>query len=186
MPVPIRCAGLRLALPLLLLAASTAPAADVARFDDLLRLVRSEPDPAAVLEQCGDTVFTLNSAQRAQLTRAGAPATLVDALQKKRMGLDDVQNFALIVDCSGSMKEALPDGRSKMDAAKAVLTELVAKIPDGLNVSLTIYGHDAAARCKAVEVKRPLGPIDSAGRGAPAGGVAGPGAGGATPVAAGP
>jgi Ca-activated chloride channel homolog len=51
-----------------------------------------------------------------------------------------------------------------MDAAKAVLTELVQNIPDGLNVRLTLYGHDVAAECQAVEVKRSLGQIDSAER----------------------
>ena len=163
MSVPFRRAGLLLALPLLL-TASGRELAEVTRFDDLLRLVRAEPDPVTVLEKCGATVFTLNADQRAQLTKAGATASLIDALQKKRMSLDDVQNFALVVDCSGSMKEKLPDGRTKMDAAKAVLTELVQKIPDGLNVSLTLYGHDVAAGCQAVEVKRSLSQINSAER----------------------
>lgn len=181
--VPSRRAGLLLALPLLL-TASAAPADDVSRFDDLLRLVRSEPDPTAVLERCGDTIFTLNADQRAQLTKAGAPAALIDALQKKRMRLDDVQNFALVLDCSGSMKEKLSDGRTKMDAAKAVLTELVQKIRDGLNVSLTLYGHDVAAECQAVEVKRPLGQINSAERQALTEIIAGLEPVGHTPIAA--
>jgi Mg-chelatase subunit ChlD len=183
MSVPLRRAGLLLALPLLLMA-SAALAADVSRFDDLLRLVRSEPDPTVVLEKCGATVFTLNADQRAQLTEAGAPATLIDALQKKRMSLEDVQNFALVLDCSGSMKEKLPDGRTKMDAAKAVLSELVQKIPDGLNVSLTLYGQDVAAECQAVEVKRSLSPINSAEREALKKIVAGLEPVGHTPIAA--
>jgi Mg-chelatase subunit ChlD len=182
MSVPLRRAGLLLALPLLLTA--SAALADVTRFDDLLRLVRSEPDPTVVLERCGATIFTLNAAQRAQLTQAGAPATLIDALQKKRMSLEDVQNFALVLDCSGSMKEKLPDGRTKMDAAKAVLTELVQKIPDGLNVSLTLYGQDVAAECQAVEVKRSLSPIDAAERQALAEIIAGLEPVGHTPIAA--
>src|SRR3954454_23891227 len=137
-----RLPGLLLALvPALPLSAAVAVAAaadaDVTTFPDLFRLVRSEPDPTVVLERCGDTVFTLNAAQRAQLAKAGAPPALVAALQERRGGLDDVRNFALIVDCSGSMKESLPDGRSKMDAAKEVLTELVKRVPDGLSVSLT-------------------------------------------------
>ena len=116
--------------------------------------------------------------------RLAQPATLIDALQKKRMSLEDVQNFALVIDCSGSMKETLPDGRTKMDAAKAVLTELVQKIPDGLNVSLTLYGHDAAAECKAVEVKRSLSPINSAERQALTEIIAGLEPVGYTPIAA--
>jgi hypothetical protein len=161
-----RCSGrfgLRLVLALVV-SAPAARAADVARFDDLLRAVRSDPDPTSVQEKCGETVFTFSAEQRLQLRRAGATPALIDSLQEKRTKLDDVQNFALIVDCSGSMKERLPDGRTKMDAARAVLTELVRKIPDGLNVSLTLYGHDAAAKCEAVEVKRPLGEIDATAR----------------------
>jgi hypothetical protein len=100
------------------------------------------------------------------------------------MSLDDVQNFALVLDCSGSMKEKLPDGRTKMDAAKAVLSELVQKIPDGLNVSLTLYGQDVAAECQAVEVKRSLSPINSAEREALKKIVAGLEPVGHTPIAA--
>ena len=61
----------RLLLALALLMATPATrAADVTTFDELLRLVRSEPDPATVLEKCGDTIFTLNADQRTQLTEA--------------------------------------------------------------------------------------------------------------------
>ena len=80
------------------------------------------------------------------------------------MALEDVRNFALILDCSGSMQEKFPDGRTKMEAAKAILTELVQKIRDGMSLSLTVYGHDAALKCQAVEVKRPLGEVNAAAR----------------------
>jgi hypothetical protein len=112
MSVPLRRAGLLLALTLLL-TASAALADDMTRFDDLLCLVRAEPDPATVLQWCGATVFTLNADQRDQRTAAGATASLIVALQKKRMSLDDVQNFALVVDCSGGMKEKQPGGLSR-------------------------------------------------------------------------
>ena len=184
MSVPLRCAGLLLALPLLLMATPATRAADVSTFEELLRLVRSEPDPTTVLKQCGDTIFTLNADQRTQLTEAGAGHADRRA-SEERMSLEDVQNFALIIDCSGSMKEKLPDRRTKMDAAKAVLTELVQKIPEGLNVSLTLYGHDVAAECKAVEVKRSLGPINSAERQALTEIIAGLEPVGYTPIAAG-
>src|SRR5262245_41783707 len=99
-----------LALSFRLLAAGSGPGDQVSTFDQLLRLVRSESEPTVVLDRCGRTIFTLNPAQRAHLARLGANKTLIDALEKPRMALDDVQNFALIVDCSGSMQETLPDG----------------------------------------------------------------------------
>src|SRR4051794_15082292 len=74
----------------LLIAAPAARPADVASFDELLRLVRADPDPASVLEKCGANVFTLSRAQRVQLVKAGATAALVDAVQKPRMALEDV------------------------------------------------------------------------------------------------
>ena len=95
------------------------------------------------------------------MEQAGASASLVDALCKPRMNLDDVQNIALILDCSGSMKERLPDGRSKMDAAKEALAEFVEKIPAGLAVSFVVYGHELEPGCKAVKVMRPLGEVDA-------------------------
>jgi Mg-chelatase subunit ChlD len=166
------------------MAAATTEGGDVASFAELVRLVRSDPDPASVLEKCGDTVFTLSKDQRVQLRKAGASPALIEALQTKRMALDDVRNLALILDCSGSMQESLPDDRSKMDAAKAVLTDLVKRIPDGMSVSFTVYGHNAALKCQAVEVKRPLGPVDSAAKAELARIIAGLQPQGATPIAA--
>jgi Ca-activated chloride channel family protein len=166
------------------LAPAGARPADVTTFDELLRLVRSDPEPASVLEKCGDTIFTLSKDQHTQLRKAGATPALIDALQTKRMALEDVRNFALILDSSGSMQESLPDGRSKMDAAKAVLTDLVKRIPDGMSVSLTVYGHDAALKCQAVEVKWPLGQIDPAAKSELTQIIAGLQPAGATPIAA--
>jgi hypothetical protein len=129
-------------------------------FDDLLQVVQSGADADAVLERCGSTVYTFSATQRRQLDKAGANAALIDALQKQRMALSDVRNFALILDYSGSMQEETPGGQSKMDAAKAALTQLLDRIPNGLNVCFLIYGHDVALKCKAVKVVRPLGKLD--------------------------
>jgi hypothetical protein len=54
----------------------------------------------------------------------------------------DEVNVELIVDASGSMAQALPDGQTRIDAAKAVLSDVVDGIPDrdGINVGMRVYG----------------------------------------------
>src|SRR5206468_4307225 len=55
-----------------------------------------------------------------------------------------------------------PDGKSRMQAAKEVVAQLLRSIPDGRNVSIIIYGHDAALECQAVKVVLPLQPWNPA------------------------
>jgi len=81
-----------------------------------------------------------------------------------------ITDFAIVLDCSGSMKEPTPEGETKMAAAKRVVTDLVQKMPDGLNVTFVIYGHEVFGaandprNCQAVKVARPLGQLDAAGK----------------------
>ncbi|MBA3316132.1 MAG: VWA domain-containing protein [Planctomycetaceae bacterium] len=59
----------------------------------------------------------------------------------------DRRSILFVLDCSGSMKEALPDGDSKMDAAKSILETSVkdlgsqAKDGEGHRVGLVVLGH---------------------------------------------
>lgn len=52
-------------------------------------------------------------------------------------------NIQIIVDSSGSMAAATPNGELRVDAAKRVLTQVVSEIPavDGVNVGFRVYGH---------------------------------------------
>ena len=51
-----------------------------------------------------------------------------------------------------------------MDVAKHVVTELVAKMPEKLRVTFVIYGYDRDLNCQAVQVARPMGPLDASGK----------------------
>jgi len=68
------------------------------------------------------------------------------------------------------MRELTTGGETKMAVAKRVMTDLISKIPAGLNVTLVLYGHevfggaDDPRNCQAVKVARPLAPLDDAGR----------------------
>lgn len=148
----------------------------IVTFGSVLSLLQADVDSETILSQLkkSPTVFTLSAAQIAQLKGAGASESLIKALQSPReapsQAAELITNIALVLDCSGSMKETVKEGETKMDAAKGVLADLVEKIPSGLNVTFVIYGHevfgsaDDPRNCQAVKVARGLSPLDAAGK----------------------
>jgi Ca-activated chloride channel family protein len=73
--------------------------------------------------------------------------------------------IVLIMDASGSMNQAVGDGVTLMDEAKAALREIVLRIPSDTEVGLRVYGHrvpndDKANGCVDTELIVPVGPID--------------------------
>jgi hypothetical protein len=89
----------------------------------------------------------------------------------------------LVLDCSDSMGERTRDGQVKMDVARRVLSDLVAKLPEGLNVAFVIYGYDRALNCEAVQVARPLSKLDASGKSELSAQISGLGPIGGTPIA---
>jgi hypothetical protein len=82
---------------------------------------------------------------------------------------DPVINVELILDVSGSMAQVIDTGETRMDAAKRVIREVVAAIPEqeGINVGLRIYGFagdntDAgqAESCASSELVVPIDGVD--------------------------
>lgn len=74
-------------------------------------------------------------------------------------------NLEIILDVSGSMAQTIGTGETRMEAAKRVLQDVIAGIPDreGINVGLRIYGHlgnntpeGAAVSCQSSELLVPL------------------------------
>ena len=159
-------------------AAKTKPAAGerAITFQDIARLLELEIDEATILKRLekSPTTFVLDAEQLAQLKAAGASAKLLAALQGVRQispqAAELITDFAIVLDCSGSMKELTPEGEAKMVVAKRVVTDLVQKIPDGLNVTFIIYGHEVYGaatdprNCQAVKVARSLSTLDAAGK----------------------
>ena len=76
----------------------------------------------------------------------------------------EISNLAIVLDCSGSMSERTPEGRTKMEAARQAAIKLVQEVPDGVRLAFVIYGHDRAQECDAVRVARPLEPLDQKGK----------------------
>jgi hypothetical protein len=76
-----------------------------------------------------------------------------------------VVNVELILDASGSMGEEIAPGQTRIDAAKDVLTEVIASLPEkeGINVGFRVYGHKGnnteagkAESCKSTELRVPI------------------------------
>src|SRR5882757_1263873 len=66
----------------------------------------------------------------------------------------------LVIDASGSMKARLPDGVTRMDAAKAAVEQLVGTLPADDRLALRAYGHQsptARKDCKDTALLVPFG-----------------------------
>lgn len=155
--------------------ASAPPAANAITYDQMLLLVSTGIDEQAILNRLSKspTIFTLSPQQIDALKEAGATDKIIAAMTGARAASSqarDITDLAIILDCSGSMREKTSEGQSKMAVAQQVVTDLVQKIPAGINLAFVIYGHevfggaDDPRNCQAVKVVRPLSPLDDAGK----------------------
>jgi hypothetical protein len=80
-------------------------------------------------------------------------------------------NVELILDSSGSMAEQLESGQTRIDAAKLVLTDVIAQMPEreNVNVGFRVYGHKGnnteagkSESCRSTELKVPINGVDKA------------------------
>lgn len=53
------------------------------------------------------------------------------------------RSIALVLDASGSMKAALPDGKTRMEGAKTAVADFVATLHPDTRLSLRAYGHQS-------------------------------------------
>jgi Tol biopolymer transport system component len=78
-------------------------------------------------------------------------------------------NVELILDASGSMAEVLPDGETRIAAAKRILRGVIEGLPEraGVNVGLRVYGHlgdntqdGKPVSCRSSELLVPVAGLD--------------------------
>lgn len=171
-----------------------SPPADAITYEQVLQLLQLRIDEDAILSRLAKspTIFTLDARQTEALKQAGASEKLLAAMAGQRPAPaqgGDITDVAIILDCSGSMRESTKDGQAKMTVAKRVVADLINKIPDGLNVTFVIYGHEVYGNaqdprnCQAVKVARPLSPLDASGKAQLSRIIAGLQPTGATPIA---
>ncbi len=81
-------------------------------------------------------------------------------------------NLEIILDVSGSMGQIVDTGETRLDAAKRILSEVAAAIPDepGVNVGLRVYGHlgdnsetGRPVSCESSDLLIPVSGVDRAG-----------------------
>jgi Ca-activated chloride channel family protein len=91
--------------------------------------------------------------------------------QQNPLATTNTVNVELILDASGSMGEPLSSGETRMAAAKRILREVIASLPErpGVNVGLRVYGHlgdnteaNKAISCRASELLVPVAGLDKA------------------------
>lgn len=58
------------------------------------------------------------------------------------------RSVVLVLDASGSMNAKVPDGYSRIDAAKAAITDLVAKMDGATRLALRAYGHQSGTQAR--------------------------------------
>lgn len=92
-----------------------------------------------------------------------ALALLVSAPASAQEGAIYQDNIVVILDASGSMKEVMSGGQSRMEAAKDALLQMLDKVPSTTNVGVLVFsGQDASGRGLREDWVYPLGPVDKA------------------------
>lgn len=89
----------------------------------------------------------------ALILMAGLPVATAYAANEK--------SVMLVLDASGSMKSALPDGMSRMDAAKSAVAQLVSTLPSDTQLAFRAYGHQSPQQQKNCKDSALLTPFDS-------------------------
>jgi Mg-chelatase subunit ChlD len=107
-------------------------------------LVASNPGPE---EPDGEAVYRLAVAENAVDLSACAREASDESGSCKRPAslkrdLKATVNVAIVVDASGSMRETI-GGSTKMDLARAAISEFVGTLPPAANVSLRVFGNGA-------------------------------------------
>lgn len=138
-------------------------------YQDILELLRLGVPEAEVIERLkqSPTTFTLSQEQTDVLKKLGATEKLFDAMGTVRTSVgvaSELNNLAIVFDCSGSMSERTAEGRTKMEVARQAAIKLVQEIPEGVRLAFIIYGQNRAQECNATQVIRKLEPLDPQGR----------------------
>lgn len=152
----------------------TSPSPAVVTFPDVIKLLRTGKSEKEILDVLAkspiDVNFVLGDSQVDELKKMRVSDEFIAALKQLKKPAagqaNDVSDLVLILDCSGSMMDKTKDGSTKMDGAKQALVELIQDFPAGRRLAFIIYGHDKKRECQAVDVVRPLSPLDEAGKGA--------------------
>jgi Mg-chelatase subunit ChlD len=75
-------------------------------------------------------------------------STLIAAALLASSPVQAQKSTLLVLDASGSMNARLPDGQTRIDAARKAVADLVARMDAGTRLALRAYGHQSATQQK--------------------------------------
>jgi len=108
--------------------------------------------------QTGTQNTMLQTGTVGTMIQSGTNSSLIQGGVNKDAG---PVNILILLDCSYSMKENLEHGMQKMDAAKMVLQQALARVPADVNLGLRVFGQgysgDPFMDCKQSALLVPLG-----------------------------
>jgi Mg-chelatase subunit ChlD len=135
-------------------------AINIADYDELVRQLQQKVSSKTIIEalQESPTHFTLSDDQVKTLQKNGATPELIAELRKMSVKAvpSDVRKIGIVLDCSGSMLDKLPDKTTKMDVAKKVVIDFVRKIRNGKQLTFVVYGLNPKLKCDDIQVLLPL------------------------------
>jgi von Willebrand factor type A domain len=76
----------------------------------------------------------------------------------------EARSVSLVIDASGSMNAKLPDGQTRIDAAKKAVADLVSRMEPGTRLALRAYGHQSPTQkrdCKDTALLVGFAPLTS-------------------------
>src|SRR5262245_54364026 len=88
-----------------------------------------------------------NAASRCRIA-AVALALAGHAREDEAARAEPGRSAAIVLDASGSMNTKLPEGPTRMEAAKAAVADLVGKFSPDTRLALRVYGHQSAPQKK--------------------------------------
>jgi hypothetical protein len=71
------------------------------------------------------------------------------------------RSIALVLDASGSMKARLPDGATRIEAAKTAVADVIGKLPAETRLAFRVYGHQSPTQRRDCKDTALLVPFDS-------------------------
>lgn len=103
----------------------------------------------------------------ALLAAAALTLTTLVPAQAARVQEDETTRMVLVIDASGSMRAELPDGQTRMEAAKAALNGVVDRLPADVEVGLRVYGATEESEtvndrvCADTQLVHPITALDA-------------------------
>jgi Ca-activated chloride channel family protein len=107
---------------------------------------------------------TTRNAGRGTVARA-AVALAVAATVSAAALAETGRSVLVVLDASGSMNQPMPEGRTRLEAAKAAVGDFLGTLPTDVRVGLRVYGHQSSPdrkNCKDSELVAGFAPVGEA------------------------